>query len=254
MKNSLLLILIVLLASCAPNDGPWFAGPETLESESTLQISCIDYPEYCVPFAGTEQNESPDLRELDMESQGAAGVVRGITADHRPFIGNPDAPVHIWIVASFTCSHCWDYHYNVFQPLVKDFVLTGQATIEYSSYSGVGGYPATNAMLGALCAGEQGAFWEFADQLYLLAPTADEFATESLSDTADQFGLDAKALENCLGSNQYDAWSDEYDRAAMDYGVTGTPDVFVRYNTGDWTPIVNPSYGELSRLIQAAQP
>jgi protein-disulfide isomerase len=263
--NNQTLMLGVVIAATVIAAGIWmYINYNGSGSAST--VDCENYPEYCVPLAGgatgSDQfvlNESASARpELTAdESVLAAGVVRGYTAaDHRPFIGNPNAPVHVWIVASFTCSHCQDYHDSDFRNYLDNFVLTGQATVEYSSYSGVGGYSATRGMQAALCAGEQGAFWEFSDEMYRLAESMSAeraFATSRITQAADEMGLDDSALRRCLNSNRYDAWTDQYDVQAQDYGVTGTPNIFIRYgDSSDWRPVSNPGYGTLANLTRTA--
>lgn len=227
--------------------------------------NCENYPQYCVPFAGgatgsnqIEANEANGARELDKATTAEDSVVRGITTDtHRPFIGNPNAPIHFWLVADFACPHCQDYHEGDFSALLRNFVLTGQATIEYSAYPTTGGYSGLKAMQAALCAGEQGAFWEYSDEMYRLATSLSPeraFSTSRLTQAAEEMGLNDGALRSCLNSNRYGPWvTSEYTVQAQDYGVSGTPTVFVSYGTsGDWQKVGNPAYSFLANLAQTA--
>ncbi len=229
---------------------------------STKAASCADFPEFCVPFAGggssslLAKNEAPGVRELDEKSTAVDTVVRGYTADNRPFIGNPNAPVHIRVVPDFSCPHCRDYHEADLNRYVKDYVLTGKATLEFNFLTGVGGIYSQTATEAAFCAGEQGAFWEMTGELYRLqgAYGAQEgFNRSRIAKSARDMGLDGDKLLRCVNSNRYSGLLDEYQTFANDMGVEGTPTVFVSYGTtGQWTKVDNPAYTNLKSLTDSA--
>jgi protein-disulfide isomerase len=49
-------------------------------------------------------------------------------------MGNPDAPVKIVEFASFTCSHCRDFHKEAEAKLKPQYVKTGQVSYEYRPF------------------------------------------------------------------------------------------------------------------------
>ena len=52
----------------------------------------------------------------------------------RIFSGNKNAKITIIVYESLTCSHCADFHKNVFPQLKKDFIDTGIAKIEFRHF------------------------------------------------------------------------------------------------------------------------
>ena len=52
----------------------------------------------------------------------------------RIFSGNKNAKIKIIVYESLTCSHCADFHKNVFPQLKKDFIDTGIAKIEFRHF------------------------------------------------------------------------------------------------------------------------
>ena len=48
--------------------------------------------------------------------------------------GNVDAKITIIVYESFTCSHCADFHKNVYPQLKKDYIDTGLAKIEFRHF------------------------------------------------------------------------------------------------------------------------
>jgi len=57
-----------------------------------------------------------------------------ITKINPIFDGNVDAKIHLIIYESLTCSHCADFHKNVFPELKKNFIDKGFVKIEFRSF------------------------------------------------------------------------------------------------------------------------
>jgi protein-disulfide isomerase len=209
---------------------------------ATKVLGCAAYPQYCVPLAGGSPNqkelEAAGTRSLDEASHAAEGVVRYVDTGNVATIGNPNAPIHFRVVSDFACSHCNDYHDTDLRRFIPDFVLTGQATLGIIMTTGTGGVYSEMAAQAALCAGEQGAFWEMSDELFRLARAqgAQSFTLSQLRQSAKDMGLDAGKLVNCISSSRYQTFLPVYGAMANDLGVTGTPTLLVSYgDTGEWT-------------------
>ncbi|MCL4236636.1 MAG: thioredoxin domain-containing protein [Anaerolineae bacterium] len=230
-------------------------------------VSCADYPEYCVPFVGGLEEdaqlalaEASGARALDEESHGAEGVVRGFTADMMPFIGDPDAPIHFRAVFDFSCSHCNPYHTVDLHEFVKDYVLSGQATLSVAILNGVGGEYSLTAAQAALCAGEQGAFWEMSDELFRLSRLQgiqNAYSLSTVEQSAKEMGFDAGALTTCILSRRYKTVLNAQQLFATDNGVRGTPTLLVSYgDSGTWTALdySQRGYSNMAEMTRAAQP
>ena len=53
---------------------------------------------------------------------------------NRMLVGNPDAKITIIAYESLTCSHCANFHKDVYPQLKKDFLDTGLAKIEFRHF------------------------------------------------------------------------------------------------------------------------
>lgn len=241
--NFLAIVLVVTVIAAGV-----FIYANWLQAGSTKLVSCADYPEFCVPFAGglsgsTEMArfEAPGVRTLDGESTAAPSVVRGINSDRMPFLGNPDAPIHFALMSDYACPHCQNYHKGDMARFIKDYVLTGKATIAMGLLTGTGGQYSQMASAAALCAGEQGAFWEFNSEMFRLAESmgaSRAFSPSQLRDSARTMGLDWDAMWTCINSGRYNEVISGYTTLAMDAGVTGTPTVLVKHGQdGPWARI-----------------
>ena len=105
-------------------------------------VSCAAFPQFCVPLAGGSTAmpalEASGARQIDAESSGVPGVVRGVDANGIPTIGDPSAPIHVVTVSDYACPHCQDYHDTDVPRFIEDYVLTGQATFGLVLTTGTG--------------------------------------------------------------------------------------------------------------------
>ena len=92
------------------------------------------------------------------------GLVTNINADiNRITSGNQTAKITIIAYESLTCSHCADFHKNVYPQLKKDYIDTGLAKIEFRHFPL--DIAALNASKIAQCNSTQGL--EILNSLYL---------------------------------------------------------------------------------------
>jgi protein-disulfide isomerase len=190
-----------------------------------------------------------------MDSQGEPGVARGVMPDGSLFIGDPEAPIHFKVFEDFSCSHCQNYHPDLTR-FVETYVVSGQATLELDLLAFVAQPYSTDAAYAALCAGEQGAFWEFQSMLFETGAEQGArvaFTLPALNTAAQDMGLDGSEFADCLQSEKYAPVMTAYGLLANDLGVTGTPTVLVSYgDSGEWTAI-SREYDNLAQLTDDAQ-
>ncbi len=230
------------------------------EAGSTKAADCINYPQYCVPFAGgaslNPALEGTGVRDLEARSEGTTGVVRYVDTEDVPTLGDPAAPIHFRTVSNFACSHCNSFHTGDMETFIKDYVLTGQATLGSVMVTGMAQEYTSIATEGALCAGEQGAFWEMTNEIFRLARTEGYqmgFSIDSLRRSADKMGLDKNALATCIEESRYAEVIYNYELFSADQGISGTPTVLVSYgDSGEWQTLANRSYDSLVQLTEAA--
>jgi len=223
------------------------------------RVNCHEYPQFCVPFApNSESNrkwsdlETPATRKFDEASHGVAGVVRGIDSQGIPFIGDPNAPIHFVSVSDFACSHCQDYHTDDVERFIEDEVLRGRATFGHVLKIGVGGSYTETASQAALCAGEQGAFWEMSDLLFHLGQVmspSQAFSIEQIRDSSEDMDLDSERIIECVLSRKYQLLLTQHQVFANNNGVSGTPTVLYRYADSDrWIRLPSDARGFSSLL------
>lgn len=150
----------------------------------------------------------------------APRVHMGRVAD-APVKGACTAPVTITEFADFQCPYC-----ARLAPLLRQLLsmYDGQVSLVFRHCPLPGHRQAAMAAEAASCAGEQGRFWEMHDVMFKNSP---RLSPADLKIYATAVNLDGERFAGCLDSHRYQGkWT--RDRAdAKQYGVTGTPVLFV---------------------------
>lgn len=153
-----------------------------------------------------------------------ATIPQSTTADGMPVLGDPSAPVEVVYYGSFSCPFCMDFHENTWSTLI-DRVRAGDARLIYVPMS-TGGVPgAEPANLAALCASEQGAFWEYQDRLYDRAAFYDDtgYSDARLLAQSAAIRLDQDAFLTCLRQLETVPTLLTAADIARENGISGTP-------------------------------
>lgn len=178
-------------------------------------------------------------------SAAAPGVVPAVTdADH--VRGNPDGKVTFIEYSDFECPFCTRFTDTVDQILAeyddirfvyRHFPLSFHPEAE----------PAANA---AECAGEQGKFWEYHDELFANSSNLGSSLYDSI---ADDLRINNNQFQDCLETGKYLSHirTDSQEGAAA--GVSGTPGSFIIDEDGNAVPIKGAlPYSSVKPLIDAA--
>lgn len=141
----------------------------------------------------------------------------------REALGPEDAPVTVVEYTDYECSFCQRYNQTILPRILEAY----EGRIRYL----VRHFPlgqihrrATRAAQAAVCAEEQGAFWEYHD---LLFKGTQGLTEEGFQSYASQAQLDLGQFGDCMASGESaQVVRDDLERG-INYGVTGTPAFFI---------------------------
>jgi len=143
--------------------------------------------------------------------------------DFDKVMGSPDAPVTIIEYASFTCSHCADFHTDTLPQLKERFIEPGTVRLVFRDFP-LDGVALRAGML-ARCAGDE-TYFDFIDAVFASQRqwlTAEDPVAE-LVGMSRMMGMSPDAIEACL---QDEALADRILalRVAANerYGIEATP-------------------------------
>ncbi|MGB7749263.1 MAG: thioredoxin domain-containing protein [Verrucomicrobiia bacterium] len=138
----------------------------------------------------------------------------------RPFKGDDQARVTLVEFADYQCPSCGHYTQNTEPQLLKDYVNTGKLKYVYGDLPLPMHPQAAKAAEAALCAGEQGKYWEMHDLLFANQHALQPAYFPGYVKTA---GLDPAAFQQCLDSRKFSAQVYKSFADAERTGFIGTP-------------------------------
>ena len=109
MKN-FLFVIILLLSSCSPSD-------DTKKSDNNLSNTNVE----------TSDNAKKSENNSIIKTESSNEIKRII-------VGNKNAKIIIIAYESLTCSHCANFHKDVYPELKKNYLDTGLAKIEFRHF------------------------------------------------------------------------------------------------------------------------
>jgi protein-disulfide isomerase len=142
-------------------------------------------------------------------------------ADNVPSRGPADAPITMVEFGDFECPFCRRAH-----PAVEQLLLKYGDEIRYvfRDYPLPNHSRATPASVAAYCAGDQGQFWSFYENLMVIEG---DLSDGDLVQRAANLGLDAEQFNACYTSRRYENDVLEAMKQGRALGVTGTPTFFI---------------------------
>jgi protein-disulfide isomerase len=147
---------------------------------------------------------------------------------NRMLVGNPDAKITIIAYESLTCSHCANFHKDVYPQLKKDFLDTGLAKIEFRHFPL--DLAAFNASKIAQCRndGETEIYNSlFANQQKWVKGSSVEEANKNLQKFLTDEGFDLE-FEKCISDKQIEDFVlNDRIEGVKNYNVNATPTIII---------------------------
>lgn len=145
-----------------------------------------------------------------------------------PAEGNPQAKVTILEFSDYLCPYCARFSVLTLPKIEENYVKAGKVRLIFRHLP-VHGEPSTRAAEAALCAHEQGQFWEYHARLFAISlnESGTALSSERLRAVARELGLDGERFNLCLSSHRYGQAIQGDIAEAKRLGVTGTPTFFI---------------------------
>jgi protein-disulfide isomerase len=142
-------------------------------------------------------------------------------------LGEDDAPVTIIEYYSFQCPYCGRFALET-EPLIeKEFIERGLVRFEFNALAAEG--PSLDAAVAALCAADQGRYWDYNEALFVnyALDRTDAYGIDRLKEYAAALGLDTDAFNGCLDSGEYEDDVLTETTRIIQAGITATPNFFI---------------------------
>ncbi len=169
-----------------------------------------------------------------------------LTIAGSPFLGQENAVVTLIEFTDYQCPFCRRHSASTKPQLVKDYVETGKLRYVMREFPIASIHPnATKAAEAALCARDQGKYWEMQDVFF---QNQRKLAPEDLKAHAEGLGLDMVRFRDCLDGGKYTQRVRNDLRDGMKAGIRGTPSFFLGLTDPD-----DPSKIRATKMLRGAQ-
>lgn len=137
-------------------------------------------------------------------------------------IGNPNAPITIIEYASMTCSHCADFHNNIFPIIKQNHIETGEVRFIFREFP-IDKLAMATSML-ARCV-DNNLTLSFIDILFKTRDTwISDDAINQLKALSKQAGLSSEDFDQCLNNQSLlDELINAKENAIKDHNISATP-------------------------------
>ena len=171
-------------------------------------------------------------------------------ADKGRILGNDSGAIWVVMISDFQCPYCKHWHDSSMAKLKREYVETGKVRLAYLNLPLPQHKFARSEAEAALCAGAQGSFWPFAEQLFA-RQTSLEKATvvQPVFDTlAKALKLDLAEFGRCQRRQAIRTLVDSDIQQANKAGVRSTPSFLV----GDFLVEGAVPYPDFRRAVDTA--
>ena len=160
------------------------------------------------------------------------GLISNVSAETKRIVsGNENAKITIIVFESLTCSHCADFHKNVYPALMKEYIDTGLAKIEFRHFPL--DIAAFNASKIAQCEKDRGL--EILESLYLNQQDWVKGSTvEEINDNLKKF-IEKEGyklnFEKCINNkNIEDFVLNDRIEGSKNFKINATPTIIINNN------------------------
>jgi protein-disulfide isomerase len=171
----------------------------------------------------TWMDESGSASGEAADSERFALSVVGEALDGAPVLGRADAHVAIIEYADFECPACAGFSRDVRPQIEREYVDTGKILMAFKHLPLAMHEHARNAAMSAVCAGNQGQFW----QMHTLLFQQVGLKPESGRALASRMGLDMTAFDTCIVGQQAATVLSRDEAAARSIRLRGTPSFLI---------------------------
>lgn len=151
-----------------------------------------------------------------------------LDADTRPTRGQLEAPVPVTVFEDFGCPACRDFKNSVSPQLVQNHVETGEILLYHADFpipvDSRWSRPVANGARAVYEEAGDDAFWDFASDIY---EHQGNYSYDVIEDVANDVAEVGPAARDAADNRSYTDVLDDDVSMAEDWGVDGTPSVFV---------------------------
>ncbi len=145
-----------------------------------------------------------------------------------PMIGELSAPITILEWGDYQCTYCHRFHETSLNIILEEYINTGKVNLVFKDFP-LNGPDSILAAEAAYCAGDQGKYWRYHDELYANwgGERTGWITLDSLNKFAKTINLDINEFDSCLNEHKYKQKVLDLEKFGKDIGIDATPTFLV---------------------------
>ena len=145
-----------------------------------------------------------------------------------PMIGDPSASITILEWGDYQCTFCHRFHESSLNTILDEYINSGKVNLVFKDFP-LNGPDSVLAAEAAYCAGDQGKYWRYHDELYKNwgGERTGWITPDSLNKFAKTVNLEIDAFDSCLNEHKYRQKVLDLEKFGRDIGIDATPSFLV---------------------------
>lgn len=145
-----------------------------------------------------------------------------------PIIGDSNAKITILEWGDYQCTFCYKFHQNTLKIINDDFIKTGKVKLVFKDFP-LNGPDSVLAAEATYCAGDQGKYWQYHDELYQNwgGERTGWITRDSLNKFATSIDIDLERFNSCLNEHKYQNQVTAIHEFGKEIGIDATPSFLI---------------------------
>ncbi len=163
-----------------------------------------------------------------MENDEVLFSKKNLMENGSPILGNPSAPITILEWGDYQCTFCYRFHQSSLNIILEEYIDSGKINLVFKDFPLNG----PDSILGAeatYCAGDQGKYWAFHNELYSnwAGERTGWINYDSLNQFAKSVNLELDEFTSCLDEHKYKQKVLELEKFGKEIGIDATPSFLI---------------------------
>jgi len=145
-----------------------------------------------------------------------------------PILGDPTAPITMLEWGDYQCTFCYRFHQSSLNIILEEYIDSGKINLVFKDFP-LNGPDSILGAEAAYCAGDQGKYWAFHNELYSnwAGERTGWINYDSLNQFAKSVNLELDEFTTCLDEHKYKQKVLELEKFGKELGIDATPSFLI---------------------------
>ncbi len=168
---------------------------------------------------------------LNVEENEDTLTIKSLIENGSPILGSSFAPITILEWGDYQCTFCYRFHQTSLNIIYEEYIESGKVNLVFKDFP-LNGPDSVLAAEAAYCAGDQGKYWEYHDELYINwgGERTGWITRDSLDKFASTVNLELYDFNSCLNNQKYRQRVLDLEKFGKEIGINATPSFLIFNN------------------------